>query len=412
MKKTVFLGVMLVSLNVGAAVISVPKDVSKIQAAIDKAENKDTVLVSDGLYFESITMKDEISLIGQSARGTIISGNKREPVIKAGDKTVIKNLTVQNGSTGIICENVMPTIRNCIIKDNKGTGIHCLVTLADILNNVIIGNEWTGIYCESVHSIKTSIQHNVIADNGYCGIMLHGNSEVLVQNNVIINNRKYGIYAEESSRKSRITYNNIYGNRTSNNYFAITDRSNIQENPQYPMIGKVYDYYGSEASNLKGKGKDGSTIGIINDSDLNQIMNDPDIDGVLGAQDLCKDIQEDFDKFQDDDGCPDFDNDQDGIYDNQDLCPDSAEDFDNFRDDDGCPDPDNDKDGVLDGSDLCPNNVEVMNGYKDDDGCPDEVPVQSDKSKAKDKSEPVKAEPAKTEPVKAGAAQSDSTQKK
>jgi len=53
-----------------------------------------------------------------------------------------------------------------------------------------------------------------------------------------------------------------------------------------------------------------------------------------------------------------------------------------------------------------------MNGYKDDDGCPDEVPVQSDKTKATEKTEPVKAEPAKKEPVKAGAAQSDSTQKK
>jgi OmpA-OmpF porin, OOP family len=412
MKKTVFLGVMLVSLNVSAAVISVPKDVAKIQAAIDKAESGDTVLVSDGLYFESITMKDEISLIGQSTHGTVISGKKREPVIRAGDKAVIKNLTIQNGSTGIICENTMPTIRNCIIKDNKGTGIHCLVALADILNNVIVANEWTGIYCESTRSIKSSIQHNVIADNGYSGILLDGNSEVLVQNNVIINNRQYGIYAEQSSRKSRIIYNNFYGNRSSNNYFAVTDRSNINENPQYPMIGKVNDYFGTEASNLKGKGKDGSTIGMISDTDLNQKTNDPDMDGVPGAQDLCKDIPEDLDKFQDEDGCPEFDNDQDGIFDNQDMCPDSAEDFDNFRDDDGCPDPDNDKDGVLDANDLCPNNIEVMNGYKDDDGCPDEVPVQSDKSKAKEKTEPVKTEPAKAEPVKAGSAQSDSTQKK
>ncbi|NLD92435.1 MAG: hypothetical protein GX639_07170 [Fibrobacter sp.] len=395
MKKSVFLGVILVSLNLSAAVISVPKDVSKIQAAIDKAENGDTVLVSDGIYFESITMKDEISLIGQSARGTIISGKKREPVIKAGDKSVIKNLTIQNGSTGIICENTMPTIRNCIIKDNKGTGIHCIITLADILNNVIMANEWTGIYCESSRSIKSSIQHNVIADNGYSGIMLDGNSEVLVQNNVIIDNRQYGIYAEQSSKKSRIIYNNFYGNRSSNNYFAITDRSNIHENPQYPMSGKVNNYFGTEVVGLKGKGKDGATIGMISDTYLNQVKNDPDMDGVEGALDLCKDIPEDPDGFEDDDGCPEFDNDQDGIFDGQDMCPDEAEDFDNFRDDDGCPDPDNDKDGVLDVNDLCPNNMEVMNGYKDDDGCPDEVPVSGDTSKVKEKTEPVKTDTTK-----------------
>lgn len=49
------------------------------------------------------------------------------------------------------------------------------------------------------------------------------------------------------------------------------------------------------------------------------------------------------------------DRDGDGIYDHQDQCPDKPEDFDGFQDGDGCPDPDNDGDGVLDGRDQCPN---------------------------------------------------------
>ena len=37
------------------------------------------------------------------------------------------------------------------------------------------------------------------------------------------------------------------------------------------------------------------------------------------------------------------------------------EDFDSFEDNDGCPDNDNDTDGILDVNDQCPNEVETKN---------------------------------------------------
>jgi hypothetical protein len=65
------------------------------------------------------------------------------------------------------------------------------------------------------------------------------------------------------------------------------------------------------------------------------------------------------------------DRDGDGIKDDVDKCPDDPEDFDAFQDDDGCADPDNDHDGVLDINDKCPNQPETVNGVMDEDGCPD-----------------------------------------
>ncbi|HEY0714264.1 MAG TPA: transporter, partial [Polyangia bacterium] len=59
------------------------------------------------------------------------------------------------------------------------------------------------------------------------------------------------------------------------------------------------------------------------------------------------------------------DRDHDGYKDDVDLCPDDPEDFDDFEDEDGCPDPDNDKDGILDVDDKCPNDPETRNGFKD-----------------------------------------------
>ena len=101
---------------------------------------------------------------------------------------------------------------------------------------------------------------------------------------------------------------------------------------------------------------------------------DNDGDGIPDLKDKCPNEAEDFDGFQDDDGCPDLDNDGDGIPDVKDKCPNEAEDFDGFQDDDGCPDLDNDNDGIPDKDDKCPNEPETVNGYMDNDGCPDVAP--------------------------------------
>jgi OmpA-OmpF porin, OOP family len=98
---------------------------------------------------------------------------------------------------------------------------------------------------------------------------------------------------------------------------------------------------------------------------------DRDGDGITDDVDACPDEPEDFDNFQDDDGCPDPDNDADGIPDRSDKCPLEPEDKDGFQDEDGCPDLDNDGDGLADKVDQCPNEPEDKDGFEDDDGCPD-----------------------------------------
>jgi len=98
---------------------------------------------------------------------------------------------------------------------------------------------------------------------------------------------------------------------------------------------------------------------------------DCDGDGIFGKADKCWRDPEDFDGFEDEDGCPDVDNDGDGILDDLDKCPNEAEDFDGEEDEDGCPDVDMDMDGIPDDEDACPEVPEDRDGYMDDDGCPD-----------------------------------------
>jgi outer membrane protein OmpA-like peptidoglycan-associated protein len=101
------------------------------------------------------------------------------------------------------------------------------------------------------------------------------------------------------------------------------------------------------------------------------IPKDSDHDGVKDDDDACPESPEDFDGYEDADGCPDTDNDGDGLPDENDLCPDLAEDVDGFEDEDGCPDLDNDQDGIPDRDDRCPDEPEDFDGDEDTDGCPD-----------------------------------------
>jgi len=120
---------------------------------------------------------------------------------------------------------------------------------------------------------------------------------------------------------------------------------------------------------------------------------DNDRDGIIDEDDKCPNIPEDKDGFQDEDGCPEGDKndrDGDGILDNADQCPDDPEDFDGWQDEDGCPDPDNDQDGILDVDDLCPDDPEDKDNFEDEDGCPD---PDNDKDRILDKDDKCPNEP-------------------
>jgi outer membrane protein OmpA-like peptidoglycan-associated protein len=99
---------------------------------------------------------------------------------------------------------------------------------------------------------------------------------------------------------------------------------------------------------------------------------DRDGDGYRDPDDQCPDDPEDFDGFEDEEGCPeDQDTDGDGLPDSRDACVVEPEDTDGYNDIDGCPEPDNDLDQIADESDRCANDPEDRDGYQDQDGCPE-----------------------------------------
>ena len=131
---------------------------------------------------------------------------------------------------------------------------------------------------------------------------------------------------------------------------------------------------------------------FVNDSYSLRVY-DRDNDGIVDDLDKCPDFAENYNKFQDDDGCPDTkidektkfefpDTDGDGIVDRFDNCVNLPETFNDYLDDDGCPErlpntpndvTDSDFDSIPDSIDACPFEKETFNEFKDADGCPDSI---------------------------------------
>jgi hypothetical protein len=360
-----------------ARTLAVPKDYHTIGRAVHVADEGDTVLLAPGIYKETVDLQERMSLVGWKRDETIIVGKENRPVIMGANHTLVRNLTIKAGSVGIRCEGKLMTIEENVITENRESGVHALISLPVIRNNIIVRNDWTGIYCEAVRSLNTAIEHNILAENKYSGISLAGRCELVIQNNIIANNGQYAIWVSQDSRRSRIEFNNLFNNRRGVNQYAVVNATNLKLDPGFPALrSEVYDYLAGPRRSFRGMGKAKTDIGPVMGAVAQRTARDRDGDGVVGDEDQCPGVAEDKDGFEDEDGCPEFDNDKDGVYDSADKCPNEKEDVDRFEDQDGCPDPDNDRDGVPDESDECPGEPETPNGFKDDDGCPDEKPAE------------------------------------
>lgn len=356
--------------------INVPSDYSKIADALGNADAGDTILVKRGTYNENITLVMGVVLKGEDPITTIIDGGRSAPTVMGTSGAEISHFTIRNGVEGILCENAAPYIHHCWIMDNHSTGLAAFISLPHVRNNVIYGNRWSGILVWGAKSIDSKIEQNVVMRNGYSGITLMGPTNIIARNNIFMENHFYGVFADPAAGQTKVEFNNIFKNYYPFNRFIKVNRTNVSLDPKFinPSLSKPNFFVASKSPMVKrGKGK--LDIGLIEVEEQTNLDSDGDGDGLQDAEDACPDQAEDFDEFEDEDGCPELDNDQDGVNDAEDKCPADREDKDGFQDSDGCPEVDNDNDGMKDDADKCPDQAEATNGFKDDDGCPDVVPV-------------------------------------
>jgi parallel beta-helix repeat protein len=222
----------LFSSPVTAKIVLVPNDYPSINAAIQGAQENDTIRVATGKYFERITLRPGITLEGSwnntftqrdiAATPTILGGNSMGGFSVFGaNNAVIDGFIITGGKApiiapealigpGIYADSITITIKNNLITGNNAAGIYLRTCNATILNNTIAANGQAGIFLEKNSAVF--IQRNKIYQNMAAGINVGGTelSKIMISNNALHNNKRAAINATWAT--GTIRNNLIYEN--------------------------------------------------------------------------------------------------------------------------------------------------------------------------------------------------------
>ncbi|PNX54119.1 MAG: hypothetical protein BV458_01065 [Thermoplasmata archaeon M9B2D] len=137
-----------------------PNNYSSIQAAVDDAQQNDTIYVYNGTYYEAVRIDKSLCLTAENTTTTILEGNGTWDIITIlADYVTINNFTIHNGHFNILVNHSSYTT---ITGNTIGGGLH----------GVSVQNE-----CEFL-----TISKNAFQDNVY-GIRLYFSSDATVSYN-------------------------------------------------------------------------------------------------------------------------------------------------------------------------------------------------------------------------------------
>jgi len=272
-----------------------PNNFSKIQAAINSANDGDIVFVYTGFYEENVIIDKSVFLIGQNPLSTIIQSTFLSHYIAISITAInvkISGFTLQKSGYGINVKNDSSTICNNIFLDNT-IGIY----LAESLNNIVYNNSFKndGIYVyksyqNTIHNnsinnknliyLENQSNHNILKDVGqiilvnctnitiknqnissnYCALLLENSNFCNFLNNTFSENR-FDISFYKSSNNKFL--NNII-NKNYGTGFSISYSNNISifNNTIKNNTGTAIYFRDSSNNTIINNTIDGNNIGL------------------------------------------------------------------------------------------------------------------------------------------------------
>lgn len=239
------LGFVRFEAKASSTTIRVPQDYPTIQQAIDQANHGDTVSVSAGTYYESLTINKNLALIGENRETTILNGMGGDYGIGATSVNVtITGFKILNATTGIYVEqsNGSMISHNDITASQRGIWLHYSNT-STVSDNVVHDVAWRGIVLCGGSSENTIILNTVT--NCGNGIVLSGQGDFIFHNN-FVNNQNQTDFIPSFYNAWNDTYE---GNYWSNYNGTDADRDGIGDTPylidannqdNHPLMGMFY----------------------------------------------------------------------------------------------------------------------------------------------------------------------------
>lgn len=175
--------------------LHVPHEFATIQAAIDAAQQGDTVKVHAGTYTESVTMRPGVCLLGSGAKRTILDAK--------GEARTLVDLTSAPGSvvSGF-------TLRGTVQEEGCARPENPFACSGDWYRAAIYvgGETWD----DPTHDAPPLIINNVFEENDI-GVMFYWRSNGVVRNNVFVSNTK-GFIANHFQDRALVANNVFYNN--------------------------------------------------------------------------------------------------------------------------------------------------------------------------------------------------------
>ena len=177
--------------------INIPKDCKTIEQAIQKASSGDVILLSEGIYHETLRVeKDNIALRGIGPEKVKIiseSNDKSILVIEGVQSFKISGVTFQySPNQEETKEDAIATIKiknstgikleNCHISENKYIGIQFINSTGEVASAVITKAKKTGLLIQG-NSSTVNVVNSQFEDAGTCGIVCQSGAKAsLVKN--------------------------------------------------------------------------------------------------------------------------------------------------------------------------------------------------------------------------------------
>ncbi len=170
-------------------------DHSSIDAAVDNASDQDIIWVNAGTYTESVTVRSELTIIGNGTSETIIRPTIGDAAFILDGAVLVENLSIVGNGTspypysGIHINGAGATVNGCSIV-NVSTGISIRANEARVDSCSLYSLDAVGIDIAWNGENATVVDNTII--NCYTGISISGDSAT-VRRNLVACNMRFGL---------------------------------------------------------------------------------------------------------------------------------------------------------------------------------------------------------------------------